>query len=60
VLDTLRRSPLWRDVPVFIWTSMVLSNEDYLHLQRSVHDIFSKGGGALQTALEDLRNQRYG
>jgi len=60
VLDTIRRSPVWRDIPVFIWTSMVLTSDDYVNLQRSVHDIFSKGGGALQTALDDLRNRRHG
>ena len=60
VLDTLRRSSVWRDIPVFIWTSMTLTSEDYISLQRSVHTIFSKGGGSLQTALDDLQNQRQG
>jgi PAS domain S-box-containing protein len=60
VLDTLRRAPVWRDIPVFIWTNMILTSEDYISLQRSVHTIFSKGGGSLQTAIDDLRNRRQG
>jgi PAS domain S-box-containing protein len=60
VLDTLSRSPVWRDIPVFIWTSMILTSEDYASLQKSVNTIFSKGGGTLQTALDDLRNRRQG
>ena len=60
VLDTLRQSPVWRDIPVFIWTNMMLTSEDYATLQKSAHRIFSKGGGALQTAVDDLRNLRRG
>lgn len=60
VLDALRRIPVWRDTPVFIWTSMTLTSEEYASLKRSAHDILSKGGGALETMVDDLRNRRQG
>ena len=60
VLDALRRIPIWRDTPVFIWTNMTLTSEEYASLKRSAHDILSKGGGALETMLDDLRNRRQG
>jgi CheY-like chemotaxis protein len=60
VLDALRRIPIWRDTPVFIWTSMVLSSEEYASLKRSAHTILSKGGGDVETMLDDLRNRRQG
>jgi CheY-like chemotaxis protein len=58
VLDALHRMPRWRDTPVFIWTSMILSDEDYLSLSRSARAILSKGGGGLGDMLDDLRRWR--
>ena len=58
VLDALRRMPAWRDTPVFIWTSMILSEAEYASLSRSARAILSKGGGEIASLLEDLRRRR--
>jgi PAS domain S-box-containing protein len=58
VLDALQRLPLWRDVPVFIWTSMLLSDEEYAMLARSARAILIKGGGAMKTVLDSVRRWR--
>ncbi len=58
VLDALRRMPRWRDTPVFIWTSMILSDEEFALLARSAQAIINKGGGTLQALLDDLRRWR--
>jgi PAS domain S-box-containing protein len=55
VLDALHRLPRWRDTPVFIWTSMVLTDEEYAHLAVSARTIVSKGGGELVAMLERLK-----
>jgi PAS domain S-box-containing protein len=58
VLDALRQSPTWRNTPVFIWTSMVLTDDEYAQLTQSARAILSKGGGALEALLENLRRWR--
>jgi CheY-like chemotaxis protein len=58
VLDALQALPAWRATPVFIWTSMLLSDAEYATLARSAQDIVSKGGGALAVMLERLRSWR--
>ena len=58
VLDELQRLPAWRDTPVFIWTSMMLSDSDYATLGNSVRAILSKRGGSLDATLNALRNWR--
>ena len=55
VLDALQRLPAWREVPVFIWTSMLLTDAEYAQLARSAQAILSKGGGALAVMLDRLR-----
>ena len=57
-LDALQRLPGWRDTPVFIWTAMDLTADDYTKLARSSQLIASKGGGAWQPVLASL-NARY-
>ena len=57
VLDALRRLPAWRNTPVFIWTSMILTDAEYASLSRSARSILSKGGGEIATLLEDLRRR---
>jgi len=59
VLDALQRLPAWRDVPVFIWTSMLLTDEEYASLARSARAILMKGGGAVQGMLENIRKWRH-
>jgi PAS domain S-box-containing protein len=56
VLDALQALPRWRGTPVFIWTSLSLSEEEYAQLGRSARAILSKGGGALPVMLERLRH----
>jgi CheY-like chemotaxis protein len=58
VLDALRHLPSWQSTPVFIWTSMILTEDEYASLARSAQAILSKGGGALAAMLDDLRRWR--
>jgi len=58
VLDALQRLPVWREVPVFIWTSMMLTDDEYATLARSARAILIKGGGAMETVLESVRRWR--
>jgi PAS domain S-box-containing protein len=58
VLDALQRSPAWCEVPVFIWTSMMLTDDEYATLARSARAILIKGGGAMEAVLESVRRWR--
>ena len=58
VLDALQRLPAWREVPVFIWTSMLLTDDEYATLARSARAILTKGGGAMEAVLESVRRWR--
>lgn len=55
VLDALRQVPARRDLPVFIWTSMTLSDAEYARLSASAQLILSKGRGTIPSWLESLR-----
>lgn len=58
VLDALQHMPAWRKTPVFIWTSMILTDAEYAHLAQSARAILQKGGGSLDALLEELRQWR--
>ena len=58
VMDELRAQPRWRDVPVFIWTSMVLTDSEYDLLAMSAATILRKGGGGVESLLERLQRWR--
>jgi len=58
VLEGLRGLPLWQHIPVYIWTSMILTEEEYARLARSARAIVSKGGGTLAAVLESLSHRR--
>jgi PAS domain S-box-containing protein len=58
VLDALHRLPKWRETPVFIWTSMILTEDEYATLSRSALAILTKGGGDLTVMLERVRRWR--
>ena len=58
VLDELLAMPRWRDVPVFIWTNMVLSDSEYDLLALSAATILRKGGGGVELLVERLRRWR--
>jgi CheY-like chemotaxis protein len=55
MLDALQHMPAWRDTPVFVWTSMVLSETDYSGLARSTRAILGKRGGSLDATLDTLK-----
>ncbi len=55
VLNGLSELLAWQNLPVFVWTSMVLSEDEYASLARSARAILSKGGGALEPVLDRLR-----
>jgi PAS domain S-box-containing protein len=57
-LDALGRMPAWRDTPVFVWTSMILSDAEYALLARSAQAIVGKGGGVVEGVLDSLRRWR--
>ena len=54
VLDALQHLARWRDTPVFVWTSMILTEDEYAQLARSAQAILSKGGGNLAAMLGAL------
>ena len=54
----LRQMPPWRDTPVFIWTSMVLTDDEYNTLARSAQAVLAKGGGELAELFDTLRSWR--
>jgi CheY-like chemotaxis protein len=47
VLDALRQLPAWCHTPVFICTSLELSDAEYACLTRSARVIHAQGGGRL-------------
>jgi CheY-like chemotaxis protein len=55
MLQALQQEPAWKDIPVLIWTSMLLTSEEYAYLARSARAIVNKGGGRLEDLLDDLR-----
>ena len=55
VLDALRQMPRWRNTPVFIWTSLILTRDEYSQLARSARAIVGKGGGDLDSLIDRLR-----
>ena len=58
VLERLRRDPEMHDTPVFIWTSLVLTDSEYDLLATSASAVLRKGGGELESMLERLRRWR--
>ena len=58
VLDALRHMPEWREIPVFIWTSMILTDSEYLRLACSATAIATKGGGAMAAIVDSIRRLR--
>ncbi|MBY0469225.1 MAG: PAS domain S-box protein [Burkholderiaceae bacterium] len=58
VLAALRQAPESRDLPVFIWTSMMLTDVEYAQLSASARQILSKGGGTMSSWLDTLRVSR--
>jgi PAS domain S-box-containing protein len=57
-LDALRRLPHGALLPVYIWTSLLLTDEEYAMLARSAQAILRKGGGGLDGVLDALARWR--
>ena len=57
-LDALRGLPQGAQLPVYIWSSMVLSDDELARLSRSARAIIGKGGGDLTQLLNSLRRWR--
>jgi PAS domain S-box-containing protein len=55
VLDALRRLPEGQQLPVFIWTSMELNDEEMAGLSRTAQGIIGKGGGTVAPLAQGLR-----
>lgn len=60
VLEVLQRLPAGEQIPVVVWTSLLLSSSEREVLGAQVQNILSKGGGRLSTMLEKLRRRRVG
>ncbi len=58
VLHALSAIPAWQHTPVYIWTSLILTEAEYDTLATSAEAILGKGGGALESMLEGLRRWR--
>ena len=58
VMDRLREDARWHDTPVFVWTSMELTDSEYDLLAISARAIVGKGGARLEPLLERLRRWR--
>jgi CheY-like chemotaxis protein len=56
-LDLLRRLPAWQATPVFIWTSLLLTDDELARLGRSADAILQKGGGSLQALIDSVRQR---
>ena len=57
-LHALRQLPSLQHTPVLIWTSMVLTEEEYASLSLSARAVLAKGGGALADLVDTLRRWR--
>jgi DNA-binding response OmpR family regulator/nitrogen-specific signal transduction histidine kinase len=57
-LHALRGLPGGQALPVFIWTSMLLTDEEFDTLAQSAQVILAKGGGALQQVFDLLGRWR--
>jgi PAS domain S-box-containing protein len=60
VLQALARAPGLRDIPVLIWTSMLLTEEEHARLLRSAQAVVQKGGGTPDWLLERLSRWQPG
>ena len=58
MLHALRSMPKWRETPIFIWTSMMLDDDEYASLSATATTILSKGGGDIVEMLTRLRTWR--
>jgi DNA-binding response OmpR family regulator len=57
-LDALRRMPAMRDLPVFIWTCLMLTDDELVSLSRSADAVLVKGGGELEPLVRALQRWR--
>jgi CheY-like chemotaxis protein len=55
VLQALAQLQAWRGTPVFIWTSMLLTDEEISRLARSAQAVLGKGSSDVGPLLDRLR-----
>jgi len=55
LLHALRRQPRYKHLPVFVWTSMLLSADEMARLKASAQAVVNKAGGGLDALVEQLR-----
>ncbi len=55
VLDALDQQPDWRHVPVLVWTSLLLTDDELDQLAQSARAVLAKGGGLGAVLVERLR-----
>jgi PAS domain S-box-containing protein len=60
VLDALEQLPDWRATPVFVWTSLLLTEAEFEQLQQTARAVLAKGGGLTAGLVEKLRLWRPG
>jgi DNA-binding response OmpR family regulator len=53
-LDALRERPHGATLPIYIWTSLLLTEAEYARLSHSARAILGKGGGSLDQLLDSL------
>ena len=58
VLQELRATAAWRDIPVFVWTGMALADAEYDMLVANASAVVLKGGGGMEDLLDRLRRWR--
>ena len=56
VLGRLQSHPAWSRLPVFIWTSLILTDDEHAMLARSARAVLAKGDGQLDAVLQALRH----
>ncbi len=54
VLQALSTRPDWQAIPVFVWTSMLLTDPELADLAQSAQAILQKGGGGLALLVQRL------
>lgn len=53
-LAALRAMPAWKELPVFIWTALSLSDQELAELHASAQEVMGKGGASLGDVVDSL------
>jgi two-component system response regulator MprA len=58
VLSLLQRLPSAQQTPIYVWTGLTLTEDEYRQLALSAGDIVAKGGADLAEMIDRLRQWR--